>query len=554
MVLAWFIGAAVGIIFGAWINRKISKRSIYVSGSRKQFGGARIPTNFFFDLFLVSQYFVAVDMVCISVLFICSPRNEYNFMLVGRALAGVLFGMVLLTIIMHTADNASQFVRRYLLWTIVIINILPSVLLAEVTSSLFGIDGGVNVGVGLLMLMFSVIALIVMPCTYESIIYLLDTGKDLKGLEILLKLRNESRHFIRNDFNDMKVMIAEDRNAGGNILRNGNWRPLLLILLIRLLNPLLANNILASVSIMNIWLDYERVAVQQVHEAASLMAANVDNSVGILDNSRPYEFDSLALIANETFESIENITETKIETTFDYNDDLNYTTTEYSYVEANATSTEWIWSTETQLYSTTGPTQDAANNELFFIHSVYAYKPCLLDTQYILLFIFVVKLVIGVPLMCWAEKLYIFRNRFILKATLAVAILNLTFCALSWCSYKLEDNVPIFSYYMFKLQNIINGLFVVVAFGIDVIGLNELAEGFSTAKRTGSIAFVLIIEYMIHFLYFLPLMLFHHLPFYLNFVHWIVIIGISYLLIWLMPNECLDKTLRDARDKYFMSI
>lgn len=471
----------------------------------------------------------------------------------------MLFGITLLTTITHTADNASQFVRRYLLWTVVIVNILPSILLAETVSYVAGIDGGSHVAVGLLMLLFSVLALIVMPCSYESIIYLLDTGKDLKALEILLKLRNESRHFIRNDFNDMKIMIAEDRNAGCNILRNGNWRPLMLILLIRLLSPLVANNILASVSIMNIWLDHQHVTVQQVHEAASLMAATPQLlNVPTFNYSLPYEMDEFAYMSNGTFESTENGTETFDTTTFEYgNDDLNFTTNEYPFVEENVTTTtEWVTSTDSIEYDITKlsvPTVDDAN-ELYFIHSAYEYGPCILDAQFILLFIFVVKLIVGVPLMCWAERLYIYRNRFIFKATLTVAILNLAFCSLSWCSYQLEDNVLIFTYYMFKLQNIINGLFVVVAFPIDVIGLNELAEGFSTAKRTASIAFLLTIEYFVHLVYFLPLIMFHHLPFYLNFVHWIVIVAISYALIWIMPNECLDKTLRDARDKYFISI
>lgn len=478
-------------------------------------------------------------------------------MLVGRTLAGVLFGITLLTTVIHTADNASQFVRRYLLWTIVIINILPTILLAQTVCHLSGIAGGANVASGMLMLLLSVLALIVMPCTYESIMFLLETGKDLKALEILLKLRNESRHFIRHDFNDMKVMIAEDKNAGGNILKRGNWRPLLLILLIRLLSPLVANNIVASVSIMNIWLDHQRVAVQQTDEAASLMAAILDVSTVTESYSSPYEINEFGQLANDAYESIDNGTEAVNTTTYDYSSDFNFTTTattENAFDEENAT-TEWTTSTATELDITTVtvPTVDEAN-ELFFIHSAYEYKPCILDAQYILLFIFVVKLVVGVPLMCWAERLYIFRNRFIFKATLAVAILNLTFCAFSWCSYKLEDNALIFTYYMFKLQNIINGFFVVVAFAIDVIGFNELAEGFSTAKRTGSIAFVLAIEYLVHCVYFLPLVTFHHLPFYLNFVHWTVIIGISYLLIWLMPHESLDKTLRSARDKYFVSV
>lgn len=466
----------------------------------------------------------------------------------------MLYGITLLTTVIHTADNASQFIRRYLLWTIVIINILPSILMAEAISHRSGIIGGLNVSIGLLMLFFGVLALIVMPCTYESIMYLLYIGKDLKALAIVLKLRNESRHFIRNDFNDMKVMVAEDKSIAGNILTDGNWRPLLLILLIRLLSPLVANNILASVSIMNIWMDHQRDAVRQAHEAVSLTAVSPGMSAATKNYSLRYELDAFAQNANDTFESFDNVTEKVDSTTFDYYGDSNFTTSEYQFDEISTTN-EWTTNANTayDLATASVLTVDDAN-KLYFIHSVYEYKPCILDAQYILLFIFVMKVIVGVPLICWAEKLYIFRNRFVFKATFAVAVLNLTFCAFSWCAYSLEDHVLLFTFYMFKLQSIINGLFVVVAFAIDVIGFNELAEGFSLAKRHGSIAFVLMIEYLVHFLYLLPLVIFHHLPFYLNFLHWTSVIGISYLLIWCMPNESLDKTLRAARDKFFISV
>lgn len=526
-----------------------------------------LPFSFVFFL----QYFVAIDIVCVSVIFICSPHNEYNFLLAGRTLSGMLYGIILLTIVLHTADNANQFVRRYLLWTIVIVNILPTILLAELIAYAFNIAGGLNVAIGCVMLMLSVIALIVMPWTYESIVFLLDTGRDLKALEVLLKLRNESRHFIRNDFNDMKLMIAEDRNVGDNLLRHGNWRPLVLILLLRLLNSFVANNILASVSVMNIWLDYQHVTMRLYGDSAAATVNNKninndddsnDTNYYHLNETRSSNYsliDDFAAMLNDGYESMANVAAT-------INDDAEATTiAAASDAGDDFKDIDFIWnSTTTLVPNTTGEwfgTTDTIieqvvtdSNELYFIHSAYEYQPCILNAQYILLFIFVVKLIVGVPLLCWAEKLYIFRNRFVFKATLAVAILNLTFCTMSWCSYKLEDRVLIFTYYIFKLQNLINGLFMVVAFAIDVIGLNELAEGFSSVKRTASIAFIFMVEYLVHFVYFMPLLINHHLPFYLNFIHWTIIICITYLLILFMPNECLDKTLRNARDKYFVSI
>lgn len=543
VLLAWFFGAAFGVIFGAWINKKFSKLTTYVSDWEKVSGSCAEFLTVFYHFSSTPQYFVAVNIACVSVLFICSPQSEYDFLFFGRAFSGILYGITLLTLVLHTADNASQFFRRYLLWTIALINILPSILMAGAISYRSGISGNLNVSLGLVMLSFGILALILMPCTHESVMYLLYIGKDLKALEILLNLRNESRHFIRTDFNNMKIMVAEDKNVGGNILRHGNWRPLLLILLIRMLSPLVANNILASVSIMNIWLDHQRVAVQQTHEAVSLMAAI---NVATTNYSLPYKLDAFAQIANDTRESIDN------NATKTGNDSTTFTTSKYQSDDIR-TKNEWKTAPNTAYDIATASvlTVDEAN-QLYFIHTAYEYKPCILDAQYILLFIFVVKVIVGVPLMCWAEKLYIFRNRFVFKATLAVAVLNLTFCTFSWCAFRFENHVLYFTFYMFKLQNIINESFVVIAFAIDVIGLNELAEAFPLSKRSGSIAFVLMIEYLVHILYLLPIVIFHHLPFYLNFIHWTFIIGISYFLIRHMPNESLDKTLRHACDKFFI--
>lgn len=136
--------------------------------------------------------------------------------------------------------------RRHFMTCITAINLLPTVLLAEMIST------DVNASVGVIMFVVAIITLIIMPITYESIIFLLKNGNDLLALEIMLKLRNESIHFTRRDFNEFKMMLVEENNDS----KNSNLRPLSLVLLLRLLNVLLTNNCVYWIFLANSWFDW----------------------------------------------------------------------------------------------------------------------------------------------------------------------------------------------------------------------------------------------------------------------------------------------------------
>lgn len=485
-----------------------------------------------------------------------SSRNEYNFILFGRTLTGLMYGIILVTIIMHITDNSSQYIRRYLFYILTILNLLPLIIVAKITSCLINIES-IHVCTGIIMLILAIFTLIVMPCTYESIVYLLETGKDLKALGILLKIRNESRHFIRQDFNELKVMIAEDYNLGGNILKNGSWKPLLLSLLIRLLSPLLANNLISLVFLMNIWHDYHYQRVSHNGNNSETMS----NYTAQCTEYRANETDMLANYEDETNAALLN----SVTTTEDYNSTLNNSTEliestifnstdEFTSLTSNPTETNGNYKSNDYEFSTESPASYfncPQTPDYWFVHSSYIHQLPTTQLLCILLSIFVIKLLFGIPLAYYAEKFNIFRNRFVFKATLIVGILNFIFFAVTQICYAIDDKTLIFTFYMVKLLNIINGTFLIVAFVCDSIGYIELGEAFSLSKRFGSIAFIIIVEHSVNILFIILLM--HSLQFYHNFIQSAAVIGICYLLICFMPNESLDQTIRHARDKYFIS-
>lgn len=414
------------------------------------------------------------------------------------------------------------------MWTITIINILPTILLAEIIST------DVNASMGVIMFALAIITLIFMPCTYESIVFLLKNGNDLRALEIVLKLRNESRHSIRRDFNELKVMLIEDYSDDGNICSNGNSRPLFLVLLLRLLNVLLTSSCIYWIFLANIWFDYQHW-MQQVS------------------------------LSNQTLEIVDDLFENSTELNilaaqdFNFDQDNNDTTTVPNlFNETIATVTSVISNiTDFNKASANESNIPMENNNFsivnhLFVHSAYSYRlPSLQIIQFILVVSFV-KIITGIPFLCLAEKFHVYRNRVIFKVTLIIAIINLIFFMATLASNWYDDDL-IFTFYIAKLLSVIHGFYLLVAFSIDTIGYSELGESFSLSKRYGCIAVIVICE---HLSYAIAVLLVINalFPFYFHMIQSLVICFICYLLLKWMPNECLNCTLRVARDKHFVKM
>lgn len=503
-------------------------------------------------LLLSFQYIEAIACFFASFFFIVSSntvRIDHNSLLLGRTLTGIIHGIISVTLLLHIADNSSQYFRRYMLWVYAFVTSIPLILIAFLFT--FVMDGvNCQVTTGFIMMASSIFVLILMPLTYESIVYLIDTGKnDLKALGILIKLRNNTRQFIRHDFNEFRIMIVEDSQRGGNIFINGNLFPLILVLLLRLLNAILANNLLNVVFVSNVWNDYSSAtydiseSVEEVTDSFNLTSTTPD-----LFNSTDLNFLNSTDWSTTTIETpTENVT------------DYNYTLiTEFINVsDLFVTSfTSRLKDTFLDLYNTSDDfnvtdlsTEDIQPRDSIFIHTFYTFKKSPVAPEFILLFIFVGKLLFGIPFLCYAESSGIFRNRFFFKACIIIGILNLIFSIFVRVCFAYDDSSLLFTFYIVKLLNIIKISFILVAFGIDTIGYIELTESFSLTKRNGSIAFILVIEHIVNII--TVYILFDYYPFYYNYVQAIIVIVISYSLLRYMPVNQLNLSLRNARDKYW---
>lgn len=91
-----------------------------------------------------------------------------------------------------------------------------------------------NMLIGTLCLIYAVLGLAFIPClTFESVVYLIQRQQYREAIHNMIKLRNETAETweIKNDFDEMKLMVAEDLRTKPSIFQDGNTRPFILILL-----------------------------------------------------------------------------------------------------------------------------------------------------------------------------------------------------------------------------------------------------------------------------------------------------------------------------------
>lgn len=503
----------------------------------------------------------------VSLLFVIYQTSSYNFLLIGRSLAGTLYGVILITLILHIADNSSQFMRRYFIGIISIITIMPTILVAELLSKITNIRDTIE-SCGIIMFVLAIVTLIFMPCTYESIVFLLDNGNDLRALEILLKLRNESRHYIRHDFNEFKMMLAEDSNdcGGCNIFCDGNSRPLYLLCLLRLLNVLASGSAVYWIFLSLVWFDYHQWpfgTTNLVFKQMLVVSENVSATEIPINFSNTTDFDYYSNISLVQADSA--------------NSNWNLDPMGYSEMSNNSISAEFItngtfplngtddsWPLNQTEVSSTNSTFDYSNSfdppnymtsfaQHLFIQTAYSYHLPSLPIADILLIVFLIKIILGIPMMCLAEKFQIYRNRILFKITYCVGALNLIFFIGTMVCYRIDDNSLIFTFYMAKLLNLVYATYLLVTFSIETIGYSELAESFSLTKRYGSIACITIIEQLLHIIVILVIMN-GQFEFYFHVVQSTIVCIFCHLLLNRMPIECLNCSLRIARDKYFVKI
>lgn len=194
------------------------------------------------------QYLCGTISTIGGILFIIA-RGEAWLITLGRLIAGLGHGIAYIATITHGAENVIKEMRGRLISSIGFLICASVFTLTIITIYSYPFPGGVRTElmVGIMAITFAIMGILFTPClTYESITHLLYRNNERQAMENMLKLRNESvlTWNISNDLQELKLMVSEDRVKDENITKDGNMRPLLLMLATSLICAFSTNLIL----------------------------------------------------------------------------------------------------------------------------------------------------------------------------------------------------------------------------------------------------------------------------------------------------------------------
>uniref|UniRef100_A0A1B0DK46 Major facilitator superfamily (MFS) profile domain-containing protein n=2 Tax=Phlebotomus papatasi TaxID=29031 RepID=A0A1B0DK46_PHLPP len=168
--------------------------------------------------------------------------NESIVIILCRILAGISHGFIYITTVIHASENAIKEVRGIILaalhYCIIASVFTTSILLAIGQEADVNVNYEPNMIIGILGTVYSAMAFLFIPfLTYESVVFLIERQRYSEAIRNMIKLRNESVETweIKNDFDEMKLMVCEDIRTSKSIFKDGNLRPLLLMILVKFL-------------------------------------------------------------------------------------------------------------------------------------------------------------------------------------------------------------------------------------------------------------------------------------------------------------------------------
>lgn len=178
--------------------------------------------------------------------------------IVGRLLIGGAHGIAYVTLITHAGENSAKNMRGKNLSTInfmLYLGIFVSVIITgTVRFTWLGLPATISAEriIGIIGLIFAVASI---PCTItltvETVPFLLrrnNRDSAMINLKILRGLRHETLELIQ-EMEEFNLMIVQDKQNNGNIFTNGNAKPLVLMIIMRLMVALTNNFLINFVAI-----------------------------------------------------------------------------------------------------------------------------------------------------------------------------------------------------------------------------------------------------------------------------------------------------------------
>lgn len=230
MIMAWPLGAFIGGFAGSVLTPMLMKKSIYLLSA---------------GIFIIGN------------VLIIGWDDEGGAIAAGRVVTGVAHGIGYVTLITHAGENAAKNMRGTILsdinWMIYIGVYVSVVITGTVQYFLFS-PATISSSriVGIVGIAIAVLAVAATLMTIESVPFLLHANNmtDAKfNLQNLRGVPHETLELTR-EMEELHLMITQDKRDTWNIFTDGNGKPLVLMILMRIMVAM-TNNYLINMLAIN---------------------------------------------------------------------------------------------------------------------------------------------------------------------------------------------------------------------------------------------------------------------------------------------------------------
>lgn len=249
VTMAWSVGAFFGGFIGSALTPILKKNVIYVSFKLAIHDhpiNSLIPFHF--------QYLTASVMIVGNLLVIIWDTDS-EAIIVGRLLIGGAHGITYVALITHAGENSAKNMRGRNLSAIncmLYVGIFVSVIITgTVRFNWLGFPVTIS-GERIISIIGVLIAVASIACTImytvETVPFLLRRNNRehaMINLKLLRGLRHETLELVQ-EMEEFNLMVVQDERKSGNIFTNGNSKPLVLMIMMRLMVAL-TNNFLINV-------------------------------------------------------------------------------------------------------------------------------------------------------------------------------------------------------------------------------------------------------------------------------------------------------------------
>lgn len=182
---------------------------------------------------LISNSFVAIA----AIILISAPQYFYAVFF-ARFIAGTGHGLGYVVVVQHFGELSDEKIRGRMGASLHLYLLKGGIISGSAVINFFGVPGRMdpNRFLGLFSLFINALAIVMTLMFYhESIITLIQSGRDAHALKTLMLLRGETEETpeTMESFNEFKMMVVEDKYADSGIFSDGNFQPLVSVLCLR---------------------------------------------------------------------------------------------------------------------------------------------------------------------------------------------------------------------------------------------------------------------------------------------------------------------------------